>query len=1736
MSTLTISSPSPSLVTDRSRLSAAELECLRELVERGLYLQAYARLEPHLPLTRLRDAVSCDIAGRLAANLGDGDLADLLHLRAYRLDRSNPRARYGYARVVLSRKGPLAAWKVMNRLGEPNLSLPGVDADDAAEWCSLYGLITGLLRDFDTAEAWLARAESLAPDNPWVWVERSSVLEHADRYEEGLKAAQRALELRPWYRAGIQSVAQSLTLLNRDDEALELLIEASERLESSVVTHQLLGMLLERQMYPEAARALERFEILSLLAGRDYQQWMASVRSDLAYHSGDLEATIRFARETGSSFFERVAANMQAAPPDASRVQLPVGFVRQHHMTCAPATLATLGRFWEQPVDHLEIAADICYNGTPWHNERDWADKRGWTTRDFRVTWDSARALLDRGIPFTLTTEGPGYAHLQAVIGYDARRGTFLIRDPYARNVGEALAEGLLQSLRSIGPTGMALVPPSQAHLLDGLTLPDSDLYDGYYRVSRALVRHDRASAWTAFETMQAVEAEHTLTIQARRAIASYDEDVAEVLACTQRLEERYPEDANLKLAHVSCLHRLSRREERLELLQMLCRRASLAGIGEETETSGEAGGETAERGVEAAAPSVSGNDSAALSVRFSLAIAAPLFWEQYAQELADDAREHDRAILLLKRSIRRQPTDAGSLFILANILWDRQEFQEAFGLHRFAACLENTNENLSRAYFAAARYLRQTESALEFLRNRFQRLGKQSALPAHTLYAALTELDRQPEAFAVLEQAMQWRPDDGEMLLFASRQRARHNQLTQAQSLLEAARDKAPRLDWLRTQASTAGHANDTAQALACWREVLALAPLALDAHEAVASLLLQTAGPGAVQQHFEAVSARFPHHCALHQQWAKWMRGHDLEHDSDAHERVLLHLIEIDPADAWARREIAHLLGDLNRVEEALVHAEHALVLEPNNTNGYAVFGDLCGESGKWDAARDHYRRAIALSVDNDYALGRFVSACDTPAQKREALHFIRTELQRQTVYGDGLLAFRRYAQGVLSPDETYGALYQTLRERPDLWHAWSAAIEQLIDLDRAPEAEQLALQATSRFPLNPDLWQNLAAARAAQANIAGEQEALRQALQIFPSYAPAARQLAVTFRRMGQWDESRQILEGILARDPQDAETLSGMAYTLWQMGKREDALKITRDLTRLEPGYSWAWEALHDWSQQMGRGTEAEDALRDLTRRRPGEVRSWLMLARALDRPDLLDERLAALDRAIALNPRCYEAYSLKAQLLTEEGRYEDALRACRLPAGQHTPTGLRARAAWVTAEKGDLRDAMTQMRTLLADDPNYLWGWTQLARWSRSQNAPDVYLEAARRMVALDPQDSISHTYLADALKRSGDKNGAKQAFWRAVLVSSDASYAGVTLFEMQMEDGEIAQAQQTIDTLLGRAKEAWTYGLAVRLALHHKDERLAAQYLHALCLLPGDISDDVEEGLERLQAAGYAQTLTHLLSQLIEQPNAQPIVGWFWAKDCVQHNAPNAEAWLDGLCTRGEIGIRALAGWVEALADAKNKEAVNKFVHLHRAVLRQHDHSWGSVAYALTTLRLHEKTVEWTQDWQARTDARAWMLLNRAVSLRNLNRDAESTQVSRHAVSLRSDNSTPKHTLWLASDAALAGETTSAQQSLSRVELAEQPAFYQFLHHLVTALVKVQSAAPAAKAGAFAQARQHVREGMKAFPAFAQNTLMQRVFPQMIRQIARDSKQPLAPAWMGVQCLLILPLRKWKPR
>lgn len=1411
------------------------------LYDRGLYLQAYRLAESRAPLKDWRGADARILAGRLAGNLGSQRLGNWHHIHAYRQDPTHAEACWYYGNYLANCRGPLTSWRFLRQVG----TLEGAPIELRAPWLALHATVLGRLRDFDAAEEWLARAEALGYVHPWIVLERAALCTLEDRSDEAERLARKALEIRPWYRPAVQWVAHFLVEKERDPEAMELLEEAGRRLESCAIWGQLATLQMELKRYADAHASLAEFDRLAPLVDKDMAQWLDARRSDVAYFLGDFAQARDCARKVKGGFYEQIVKRLDDPPADTRRTVLPVGFVRQHHHTCAPATLASLCRFWAMPGEHLELAAALSYAGTPHHSERRWAEQNGWVVREFTVTWEAAVAVLDHGLPFTLTTTEPSSSHLQACIGYDARRGTLIVRDPSLRNQGEFLADGLFERYKSTGPRGKVLVPVREAGRLDGLELPDVALYDQLYALEIALEKHQRQDAEVAFRAMERVHADHPLTLHARRTLAHYDGNPTEILGSVEQLLRHFPDDIALLLARASCLSQMSRREEYLAILKQLAER---------TPTD-------------------------------------PVCWQRYGYEVGMDAREHVQALYLLKRAMRGNPGNAGNYCNLAHIRWAQRRFDEATELYRFAFCIDDTDENLARSYFAAARSQGRSEDALDMMRKRFERFGARSWHPARMLAGALAQLERLSEGFAVLDRAMALRPDDGDLVLYVAETCIHHGDFQRSSELLEKAKGRSQPTAWLRTAANLASCQGEAARACALWGQVLEVEPLAEDAHRAYATLLADTQGRPAALRHLQETCGRFEHNFALNRLWMEWLR----DEGAEAVEPVLRRLIEIHPADAWARRELGWHFLDLGRMEEAEAAAAIAADLEPNAASLHQLRGQILMRQGKTAEAREAFRQAIRISVDYEHAVRELFHACETHAERRDALHFVHQELLRQVIFGEGLLVFRETALWALEPDELLAILRQALEARRDLWHAWAALVRQLADMNQLDEAHVQAKQAVERFPLLPALWLDLAQVCRRRDDSGGEVEALNRALEINPSWTVALRQLADAYERHGQLDRAEELVRRAVARAPLVAVNHIELAEVLWRKGAREPALEQARHAFTLEPGLDQAWDRLCEWATKLERLQLPVDAARQLAERRPGEARSWLRLAQACARlpraadpteeKRRIDECLAAFDRAIALNPRHVDFYDQKAMALAQAGRWDEAIAVCRPPLwGEQPPLTLRGRAAWLEAQQQRIDRAIEQMHAVIAQDPKYYWGWTQLADWCQATGRWTEYLRAAEEMCKLLPHTAQPLAYRGEARLRSGDRAGGMADLRAALKLSPEYALAGFVLFDEELAAGDLDAAESALDHLVRNVDGELVTARAVRLRARQDRADDASAALQRLCHSHEQGTWPLDAAAGAMVDAGWIETLQGTLRDAIRTGDWHPHVATVWAE------------------------------------------------------------------------------------------------------------------------------------------------------------------------------------------------------------------------------------------------------------
>ena len=1362
---------------------------VRELYARGLYVQALAAGEPFGPVREWAGPSARLLAGRLAIQLGATRLGRRLHLAAFRSSPAYPEAIYYHARYRLERFGPLSAWRFMRDHPDWSDAPPELRAD----WLSLGAFVAARVRDFDRADKLLAQADAMAPDRPWVDVERAAVLEAADRSDDAMASARRALAKQPWFRPGVQAVAHLLQRRGQDVEAVEFLTEAVGHLESGIVAAQLAAIQIDLGRWADARTTLDLYEKTTPLREIEGDKWLAARRADVAYRLGEHTAAAGFARTVGEEFYTKFADRLDdndetTKPARHNGWALPLDL---SYDAAPPTPTDLLARFWNVPVPPAADATPAP-DGLPDAAERRRFAAAGWIAHEFALTSDAAVSLIARGVPFFITLVEAGFSQTRLVVGADPVRRGLLLADGTDRRPAEAPTDVLTERYAPFGPRCLVAVPPAHAAKLDDLPLPDADAYDWLFAVQTELADRRFAAAKEKLTALAADRPGHRIAKLAAVAWARATGHPVLLLDAATDLLADFPHDPTLVLTRASALRDLGRVPERLALLQ-----------------------------AEAAA-----------------ADADPLLQQSLAQMLLTDPQHHREAERLLRRSVRVRPQAAAGYFLLATRWWEDGRFAEAAEWYRMAACLDEREEQFAETYAKAARVLGQVPEALRL----FQRRATGAAVPsppaARALFQTLLDRDEPDQAFAALGRAiekLQGQPGPpaalAELLLFRAEQHANFGRAADADADLAAAKPLAPPAAWLKAAARVARTKPAYTAALGHVRALLDLDPLNAEAHRIAAGLVADTEGRAAARTHLDQVVERFPGVYPL----AKLRAEFVFRDPDDSAIDATRTLLAVCPHDAWAHRQLALVLADRRRPDEALAAVTAAGEIEPDHPSHFAVLGHVHRRADRTDAALAAFRAGVQAMPDHELCITELVESSRGAKEKKNAVRFVAGVLWDRPHTGEGLTAYAGQAARLVEDAEDQEwllvELERFLDRRPDLWQCWSLVVQQLVAMHRADEAYSLAQDATARFPLSARLWMDLAEAARYADRPEDRIDALRQAASAAPGWPPVAKELADALAEEDGDDAAVAVLERSAAANPLDPVAHWLLADRLWDAGRSDEALERAKQSVRLEPAGQpeqdprpdLAWGAVMAWSDQVMRNADfgmrnqnpsdiphsafriphsAEEFARKLAADRAGDPRAWLRLARCLHDPAHSAEALAALDKAIRLDPRNVEAHDLRAEKLASVGRFEEALEAARPDAlAADVPLVLQGRAAWVEARRGNYAAAIPPMQALVAVDPEYVWGWQQLAEWYNETGRPESYLEAASELTRLRPESPVPLAMRGEAKVQTGDRAGGKEDLKEVLRSYPGYSPAAAVLFDACLADGELRDARSALAVL-----------------------------------------------------------------------------------------------------------------------------------------------------------------------------------------------------------------------------------------------------------------------------------------------------------------------------------------------
>jgi tetratricopeptide (TPR) repeat protein len=164
-----------------------------------------------------------------------------------------------------------------------------------------------------------------------------------------------------------------------------------------------------------------------------------------------------------------------------------------------------------------------------------------------------------------------------------------------------------------------------------------------------------------------------------------------------------------------------------------------------------------------------------------------------------------------------------------------------------------------------------------------------------------------------------------------------------------------------------------------------------------------------------------------------------------------------------------------------------------------------------------------------------------------------------------------------------------------------------------NRLDAAERLLKPHLKEDPLDVRAIRMLAELAARIGRLKDSETLLRRALEIAPNFTPARANLAMVLGRLGRPAEALELLDGLVATDPDGFAHLNLKAATHSRLGDFEQAIGLYEQVLRRAPNQPRVWLSYGHLLKTVGRQSEAVEAYRRSIALKPALGEAWWSLA-------------------------------------------------------------------------------------------------------------------------------------------------------------------------------------------------------------------------------------------------------------------------------------------------------------------------------------------------------------------------------------------------------------------------------------------------------------------------------------------------------------------------------------------
>jgi tetratricopeptide (TPR) repeat protein len=322
------------------------------------------------------------------------------------------------------------------------------------------------------------------------------------------------------------------------------------------------------------------------------------------------------------------------------------------------------------------------------------------------------------------------------------------------------------------------------------------------------------------------------------------------------------------------------------------------------------------------------------------------------------------------------------------------------------------------------------------------------------------------------------------------------------------------------------------------------------------------------------------------------------------------------------------------------------------------------------------------------------------------------------------------------------------------------------------------------------------------------------------------------ALRYHQRGLLDQAGLIYQGVLARDPDNADTLHLLGVLEHQRGRHARAAELIGRAVALNPGAAAYHANLAEVHRALGR----------------------------------LDRAAAACRTALSLQPEYPEAANNLGLTLLAQGQTDDAAAQFRW--------ALRLRPDYAMAwnnlgsalrSQGDKAAARDHFRQALALDPGLAEAHSNLGQLLLEHKELEESLAHCREALRLRPHFAEAHSNLGNALRELGRLEEARAAYAEALRLNPGLAMAVNNVGQALQEEGRLVEAISWYQRALQMEPSTARFhaNLAGALEEQQKHDEASACYQLALRLDPGHAESHNGLGWVRHEQGRYDEARKH---------------------------------------------------------------------------------------------------------------------------------------------------------------------------------------------------------------------------------------------------------------------------------